>query len=52
VIWGGLIALGTFLRYRDVGKPAVIVISALVFAAIWLLAAGRLPRRPSPGDRT
>ncbi len=47
VIWGGLIALGTYLRYRDFGKPAVILLSALLFAAFWLIATRKLPTRRS-----
>ncbi len=38
IVWGGLIAWGTYLRYRDIGKPAVIFGSALLFAAFWLIA--------------
>ena len=43
-IWGSLIALGAYLRYREPGKPLVIFGSTVIFALIWL-AVSRAQRR-------
>ena len=37
LLWAGVIALGTYLRYREVGKPLVILTCAVLFAAFWII---------------
>ena len=42
VVWGAMIAAGAYWRYRDLKKASVILISAILFAAVWaLVAVGR-----------
>ena len=39
VVWGILIAAGAYWRYQDLKKASVILISAVLFAAVWALVA-------------
>ena len=39
LVWGIIIAAGAYWQYRDLKKASVILISAVVFAAIWALVA-------------
>ena len=51
LVWGSLIALGAYLRYRDLGKPLVIFGTTVVFAAIWLLVAKAATKKTNVGSR-
>jgi hypothetical protein len=36
VVWGALIAAGAYWRYRDLKKASVILITAVIFALVWV----------------